>query len=189
MRCLARDLPDLLLRGNDPSPQLLEVARQRFGIPADTLDLAPSDPLPYPDASFDAVVATGVMHHIPDHSLVVSEMLRVARQAIFISDSNWFATGSLPLRMTKLALARVGLRSHAMRLHHGGHEWFYTETDGVAWGYSVFDSAALVRKRCAEVLVLPVAVRDPLAIHAPVLFAPHCLLAGFKQPLPLPLGT
>lgn len=187
MRCLARELPDLELRGNDPSAELLAIAQRRFGLAGASLDLAPSDPLPYPDESFDAVVATGIMHHVQDPSMVASEMLRVARQAVFISDANWFATGPLPLRLTKVALGRLGLRSRAMRLHHGGNEWFYTEIDGVAWGYSIFDSVPLLQRRCAEVLVLPVADRDRLATHVPLLFARHCLLAGFKQALPAAL--
>lgn len=186
MRCLAQEMPDLVLRGNDPSPELLDIAHRRFGIPRESLDVAASDPLPYPAESFDAVIATGVLHHVPDPAAVVAEMVRVARQAVFISDGNWFAMGSLPLRLVKLGLARTGLRARASRFRHGEHEWFYTEGDGVAWAYSVFDSIPLLQERCAEVIVLPVHKRDRPATHSPLLFAPHCFVAAFKEPLPLP---
>jgi SAM-dependent methyltransferase len=182
MRAIASALPGVRVHGNDPSPELLRVATEQHGIPASALDCAGSDPLPYADGSFDAVIATGIMHHVPDPGAVVAEMLRVARQAIFISDCNIYGSGRLPVRLAKLALARVGLLRPLNRMRRGGHDWFESEGDGVVWSYSVFDSRGQIAAACAETLVIPTAPRPSAAM--PMLQSTHCLVCGFKERLP-----
>lgn len=182
LRFVAEALPGVAVRGNDPSPDLLRVAVDRFGVSPEVLDEVPSDPLPYPDGSFDAVIATGVMHHAARPERIVSEMLRVARQAIFISDCNIYGMGAPAGRLINLLLARLGLLRTMNRLRRGGHEWFYTPGDGVAWSYSVFDSYRTIAAACSEVLVIPTASNRATAGAAPLLTSSHCLLCGFKQP-------
>ena len=46
--------------------------------------------LPFEGASLDLVCEFATLHHIPEPSRAVAEMLRVARKAIFICDSNNF---------------------------------------------------------------------------------------------------
>lgn len=186
MRYLAEHIPELRLKGNDPSRELLDVASERFGIPAEQLDLAGSEALPYADGEFDVVVETGVLHHVPDASAIVSEMLRVARKAVFISDENTYGIGSFPNRTAKLLLKSVGLLGPVNRWRRGSHDWFYTEGDGVAWTYSVFDSLPAFREACAEVVLRPVGQKRRGADRWPRALASHCFLAGFKQPLPRP---
>ena len=185
MLYLAREMPELQTHGNDPSEALLRVARDRHGIPGERLDCVSSERLPYADGAFDAVVETGMLHHTPEPQRVVAEMLRVARQAVFISDSNIYGQegSSLPARALKLALARAGLLRPLLRRMRGGHEWYCNEGDGVAWSYSVFDSLPLVRSACASALVLPTGSKRGLTDACPILFASHCLIAGFKEPL------
>lgn len=186
MRTLAGLVPELELHGNDPSPELLRVAAERYGIPADRLDCVASDALPYPDGAFDAVVETGVLHHVPDPAAVVAEMLRVARRAVFISDSNIYGqpSSALPARILKLGLSRAGLLRPLLRLRRGGRDWYVTDEDGVGWSYSVFDTLPQVRRACAEVVVTATGDAGARAARRPLLFAGHCLLAGFKEPLP-----
>jgi 2-polyprenyl-3-methyl-5-hydroxy-6-metoxy-1,4-benzoquinol methylase len=184
MRYMRDAVPELDVRGNDPSAELLEVATERFGIPADRLDQADSTNLPYADGEFDVVVETAVLHHVPDPSLVIAEMLRVARQAIFISDANAYALGSPIARVAKVALARVGLLDAINRLRRGGTDWYYTEGDGVAWTYSVYDGLDQIRSSCSEVIVIPTQINEPRSASWPLLFSPHMLVAGFKKELP-----
>lgn len=81
-----RNLPfydprEVRLTGIELSPKMLEVARRRardLGVEA---DLRPGDAtaLPFPDASFDAVVATLALCTIPDDRRAVAEAVRVLR--------------------------------------------------------------------------------------------------------------
>ena len=183
MRFLTRALPALEVHGNDPSSELLEIASERHGIASERLDCVASDRLPYPDEAFDAVVETGMLHHVPEPGPIVAEMLRVARKVVFISDTNSFGLGRLPARLAKLTLARAGLLERVTRLRRGGHAWYYSEGDGVAWDYSVFDSLPALRSSCREVVVIPTGDPGPLSESFPLLFSSHCLVAGFKQPL------
>jgi len=186
LRVVGDALPDLQVRGNDPSRELLNVASNRYGVPPDALDCVGSERLPYADEAFDVVVATGVMHHVPRPDRVVEEMLRVARQAVFVSDANIYGGGSLPARSVKRLLANAGLLRSAHRLCRGGHAWYYSDGDGVAWSYSVYDSLKQIRTACADVLVIPTDRSDPRSAMNPLRWSAHGLLCGFKKPLPRP---
>lgn len=69
--------------GVDASPALLEVARelaQEAGL-GDAIEFKPADcrMLPFPDASFDVVVAATTLSHVPDPGRALAEMVRVTR--------------------------------------------------------------------------------------------------------------
>jgi ubiquinone/menaquinone biosynthesis C-methylase UbiE len=184
MRFIQQELPELRVHGNDPSEDLLEVAIQAHGIRAEQLDCVSSESLPYADDSFDVVFETGMLHHVPAPERVIGEMLRVAKRAVFISEPNYYGMGRVGARLAKVGLSRLGLLQSVNRRRRSGHDWYYTEGDGVAWDYSVFDALALIRSACRQVFVIPTAPDETLAQSFPLLFASHCLVAGFKVPLP-----
>jgi ubiquinone/menaquinone biosynthesis C-methylase UbiE len=63
--------------GVDLSPKLIAIARQRYpGIEFIEGDV---EGLPFPDASFDAVLLSGLVHHLPDASRCAAEVFRVLR--------------------------------------------------------------------------------------------------------------
>ena len=68
--------------GLDPSERMLSQARAKFG-PKDPVQLLLADDpflhVPFPAASFDAVVSTYAFHHVPrrEHPAAVREMVRV----------------------------------------------------------------------------------------------------------------
>jgi SAM-dependent methyltransferase len=66
-----------LVVGVDPTRAQLSVAVQRAGGPVYVRAAAES--LPFPDGSFDAVVACLVFEHVPDHVPAISEVARVLR--------------------------------------------------------------------------------------------------------------
>ncbi len=72
---------DAQLTGVDLSPRMLDRARTRAETLAHPVDLQQGDAqrLSFPDASFDAVVATLTMCSIPDDQAAVAEMARVLR--------------------------------------------------------------------------------------------------------------
>lgn len=80
-----RNLPyypdDVRLTGVDISPGMLDQARKAAGALNRPVDLRVGDAqrLPFPDASYDTVVATLAMCSIPDDHAAVAEMSRVLR--------------------------------------------------------------------------------------------------------------
>jgi ubiquinone/menaquinone biosynthesis C-methylase UbiE len=69
------------LTGLDLSPAMLEIARKKadeLGLDADLRE-GDAQELPFPDASFDAVVCTLSLCNIPDDRRAVAEMKRVLR--------------------------------------------------------------------------------------------------------------
>src|SRR5437660_408922 len=93
-------VPDLPVIGIEPVQELREVG-YRTGLTHDELIDGDVMSLGFEDGAFDLVCAFGVLHHIKCPARAVTEMLRVARKAIFISDSNNFGQGSLLSRSIK----------------------------------------------------------------------------------------
>ncbi|MBW4496719.1 MAG: class I SAM-dependent methyltransferase [Oscillatoria princeps RMCB-10] len=165
--------------GNDISADLLTVATSQYQIHPEDLICCSSYELPFDDNSFDLVTEFGILHHVAEPDRVVSEMLRVARKAIFISDSNRFAQGGLLSRLAKLLLYKSGLWWPLRQMLNGGKRWNYSEGDGVYYSYSVFDSFKLIEASCQNVFAIPTIAARGTAI-SPLIFAPHLLLCGFK---------
>lgn len=66
-----------MVTGVDPTARNLEVARERGGGPVYTKGRA--DDLPFPDSSFDAVLACLVFEHIDELDTAIAEVSRVLR--------------------------------------------------------------------------------------------------------------
>lgn len=172
--------PECRVIGNDISPELLKIAVKQYQIPQDDLICSSSYKLPFPDRSFDIVTEFGILHHVAEPERVVAEMLRVARQAIFISDSNRFAQGHLLSGIIKLLLYQTKLWWPLRYLVNGGKRWNESEGDGIYYSYSVFDNLKLIESSCSKVFAIPITAARGTAI-SPLLFAPHVLLCGWKQ--------
>jgi ubiquinone/menaquinone biosynthesis C-methylase UbiE len=65
--------------GTDASAAMVELARARVPSRAETLTQAPIERLPFADASFDAVIALGVLEYSADVGEALRELRRVAR--------------------------------------------------------------------------------------------------------------
>ena len=80
---IKRSYPDVAVYGLDVDPQVLEIARTKAGHEGQSIDwqqgLATS--LPYPDASFDRIFASLMLHHLTRHDkqLMLREALRVLK--------------------------------------------------------------------------------------------------------------
>lgn len=110
--------------------------------------------LSFPDRSFDLVCEFGALHHIPLPSKAISEMLRVARKAIFISDSNNFGQGGTLSRLAKQGLNSLGLWPVANLIKTKGKRYTISKEDGLAYSYSVFNDYDQIAKFCKSVHIL-----------------------------------
>lgn len=172
---LRRMHPGLNVVGIEPSPEL-RAQGYRKGLTSEELLDGDAQALPYQDGSFDLVCEFGALHHIPNPRKAVSEMLRVARKAIFISDSNNFGQGSLSSRCLKQVINAFGLWRLADLIKTRGNGYTISEGDGLAYSYSVFNDHDLIVASCARVQFISTMGSGPNLYRS----APHVAVLGLK---------
>lgn len=172
---LKRTRPDLRVLGIEPSPELREEGYRKGLSSAELVD-GDAQALRLHDSEFDLVCEFGVLHHLPAPGKAVTEMLRVAARAIFISDANNFGQGSPITRAMKQALNALRLWPVANFIKTGGKGYTITEGDGLSYSYSVFNDYAQIREKCTAVHVLNTGGDG----RNPYRAAPHVALLGIK---------
>src|SRR6476469_10544277 len=70
---------DAVVSGVGLSPAMVELARQRLGEDADVRVADLGAPLPYPDDTFDLVVASLSLHYVKDWDSALAELRRVLK--------------------------------------------------------------------------------------------------------------
>lgn len=81
------------LSGVDISPEMIKKAKLKLRVmPRIKLHLADAERLPFKSNSFDYVVSTLIIHHLPNPLLAIKEMCRVLRKngRLIVVDSNFF---------------------------------------------------------------------------------------------------
>lgn len=153
MRYLSDAQQELDVVGIEPVKELREIAIKN-GVEDTAILDGDGYSLGFADNSFDCVCAFGVLHHVRRPDIVVEEMLRVARVAIFISDGNNFGQGSFGIRLVKQMLRAMHLWAVANALKTRGKGYMITEGDGLAYSYSVFQNYKQIRRRCKQVHII-----------------------------------
>jgi ubiquinone/menaquinone biosynthesis C-methylase UbiE len=159
--CELKDaLPHLFLCGVEPVSALVRQAVNDGATSHVSLICATGEALPFSDASFDVVCEFATLHHAANPNAVVKEMLRVARKAVFISDSNRFGQGPWAARLFKLLLWKSKLWGLYTFLRTGGKGYRITEGDGLAYSYSVYDSYHLIARWADRIILIPATVGE-----------------------------
>lgn len=181
-RYLNTQWPSLSVRGVEPIEELIEQAEAR-GVPAGSIVRGSGERLPFNDGEFDVVTSFGILHHVPEPSLIIAEMLRVAKKAVFISDSNRFGQGRPVARAAKLALAATGLWKAFDLVRTRGKRYMVSEGDGVYYSYSVFDSMPQLRRDSKRLMVVEVEpARSSMGLWSTSLLNASTVLVGaFKS--------
>ena len=86
--------------------------------------------------------------------MAIAEMLRVAKKAIFISDSNNFGQGSWFIRNIKQLINFFGLWSVADFIKTKGKGFRISEDDGLSYSYSVFNNYQQIKDQCKIVYII-----------------------------------
>ncbi len=149
---IKRDKPGIRVVGIEPVPELRAVGH-RNGLASEELREGDVTALDYPDGAFDLACAFGVLHHVRRPERAVAEMLRVARKAVFVSDSNNFGQGRALARVLKQVLNAAGLWRAADFVKTRGRGYTVTEGDGLAYSYSVFNNYDQIRGACRHVRI------------------------------------
>jgi ubiquinone/menaquinone biosynthesis C-methylase UbiE len=147
--------PLLSAYGVEPVRALLEQAVEKSKVPPGIILQGSGYALPFADASIDVVCSFAILHHVREPNRVVREMMRVAKKAVLIVDSNRFGQGRFPIRAIKLALYKTGLWPAINYIKTRGKGYMITEGDGLAYSYSVYDSFDCLANGAAHLLMLP----------------------------------
>jgi ubiquinone/menaquinone biosynthesis C-methylase UbiE len=176
MRFLRARFPDLIIKGIEPVDGL-RLKGHAQGIPETDLVGGDGATLPFADGSFDLVCEFAVLHHVPQPATVVAEMTRVAAKMIAISDCNFMGQGPGWLRQVKRGLWATGLWPVADMIKTRGKGYTYSEGDGVAYSYSVFQSLAQIQRSWGDVQIMATSPNGASAA-GPLTGAGHVLLIG-----------
>jgi SAM-dependent methyltransferase len=147
---LKEKFPELHVVGIEPVEGLRSNGYEK-GISKDILIDGSGTSIKFKDGEFDCVCEFGVLHHVAEPKKMVSEMLRVAKKAIFISDANNFGQGSYIRRSFKQAINSVGLWKAFNFLKTKGKGYQITEGDGLAYSYSVYNNYQQIKRACKRV--------------------------------------
>ncbi len=141
---LQLQFPTARVAGIEPVAELRQKAHEKGVSPSALID-GDACRIPFADGEFDCVLALGVMHHLPAPRAALREMFRVARRAVFISDSNNFGCGPLPQRLFSHTLRALRLWRIFQFVKNGFKPWKYSPGDGVHYSYSLFDDMPFLR--------------------------------------------
>lgn len=173
------------VKGVEPVEALI---KQANSVARELIQHGSGEALPYPDASFEAVCEFGVLHHVRRPELVVGEMLRVARKAVFLSDANRFGQGRYSVRLLKLLLSKTGMWPTANFIKTRGKIYSYSEGDGIFYSYSVYDSLSQILPWAEDVTILPLMPQQSNSWFRPLLTSEQVLLCAFRK-APQAAGT
>jgi ubiquinone/menaquinone biosynthesis C-methylase UbiE len=168
--------PKILVKGIEPVEELRDVGHNS-GLSKNELVAGDAMNVDFDDGAFDVVTEFGVLHHVRYPHLVVSEMLRVAKRAVFISDSNNFGHGNFTSRTIKQLLNFLGLWQVADLIKTGGRGYRISAGDGLSYSYSVFNNYKQVKNQCKSVHIL----NTTSGAINPYRSASHVALLGIKK--------
>jgi len=176
VRFLRERCPELRVEGVEPVGGLREQAQ----VLGTVLHDASGEDLPFDDDNFDVVMSFGMLHHVPDPEPVITEMTRVARSGIMISDANRFGQGSVAHGTLKLAIYHAGLWPAFERLRTRGRGYLESPGDGIFYSYSIFDSMPQLQAWADRVFVIPTMPQRRFPF-LPIATC-HGLLVAFREP-------
>lgn len=90
--------------GLDISTRLLELGHKELSIPEHRLIQGDATNLPFPDGSFDVTCVLGALHHSAQPHRIISEMIRITRKAIIVSDEGNRLSGGVKEILLRLRL-------------------------------------------------------------------------------------
>ena len=167
--------------GVEPVRELLDAGIEQHSLPAERMLEGTGESLAFDDKSYDCSMELGVLHHVPDPSRVVAEMIRVSRKAIFISDSNRFGQGRFVWRLIKIAAWKMKLWGLLDFIRTKGKGYTISEEDGLAYSYSVYDSFNQLAAWADSIHVIPTSPSTATSWLHPVATASHVLLVATRD--------
>jgi SAM-dependent methyltransferase len=179
--------PNVDVRGVEPVRAMIDQAEDVGGVPRGCIVEGRGQTLPFENDSFDVVCEFGVLHHVRDPEAIVTEMMRVARRAVFLSDANRFAVGRRLAQAARYGIYRSGLWPVFNWLRTGGRGYREVEGDGIVYSYSVYDSLPVIERWADRIFMIPT---DPCRVgwFHPLFGSVNVLVCALRDGSPAPLS-
>lgn len=136
--------------GIDVSPELLKIGKEELGIPSTCLLQADATRLPFADNSFDVACIFGALHHTAMPRLVVSEMMRVAKHAVVISDEANRLSGGIKSMLVRSGLFEPIYRILFRREPRQHRRQVNSDGDGPTFAFSIEEVIPLLKSRFSD---------------------------------------
>ena len=148
LRRIRANVPDAVLAGLDPVPEMLDVAREKLS-GHDDLRVGYADRLPWNAGTFDVVVSCNMFHYISEPLRALREMARVLRPtgALVLTDwcDDYFACRicNLYLRLTNRAFYKTYRQAECLEfLKVAGYEVQSFERYKISWLWGLMTAVA-----------------------------------------------
>ena len=148
LRRVRANVPDAVLAGLDPVPEMLDVAREKLS-GRDDLRVGYADRLPWNAGTFDVVVSCNMFHYISEPLRALREMARVLRPtgALVLTDwcDDYFACRicNLYLRLTNRAFYKTYRQAECLELLKvAGYEVQSFERYKISWLWGLMTAVA-----------------------------------------------
>jgi ubiquinone/menaquinone biosynthesis C-methylase UbiE len=169
--------PTSKIEGIEPVSELREEALRK-GVAKERIIAGEAERISAPDNHYDCVLALGVMHHLRSPRDAIMEMARVARRAVFISDTNNFGCGSIAQRLVAHSLLRARLWKTFQFLKNGFRHYKFTPGDGVHYSYSLLGEIEFLQRIGFRVFLFTTRPSGP----SPLWSCSHLAVLGLKSP-------
>lgn len=148
LRRVRANVPDAVLAGLDPVPEMLDVAREKLS-GRDDLRVGYADRLPWNAGTFDVVVSCNMFHYISEPLTALREMARVLRPtgALVLTDwcDDYIACRicNLYLRLTNRAFYKTYRQAECLELLKvAGYEIQSFERYKISWLWGLMTAVA-----------------------------------------------
>jgi len=172
--------PRARVMGVEPVAALREVGYAK-GISRQELVDGDALNLPFANDSFDFVIETGVLHHIRTPLAAVTEMVRVAKKGVMISDCNNIGQGRSLAKLVKYGIKSMGLWSAFVFISTRGKMYKWSEGDGLFFSFTAFDCVKPVERKFPEVHYMNTTTVDGYNLYRS---APQLMIYACKPELP-----
>jgi ubiquinone/menaquinone biosynthesis C-methylase UbiE len=162
---LTKQFPNSRVVGVEPAPAQRAQAYAK-GVSPNMLIEGDALSLPFQDNEFDWVVETGVLHHVRNFRKAVTEMCRVARQGVMISDSNNLAQGTGLVKFVKRGIKEAGLWPLTVLIQTRGKGYKESEGDGVFYSFCAFDCVDIVKTKFPIIHYMNTDAAEPCLDHS-----------------------
>jgi SAM-dependent methyltransferase len=176
LRYLKARHPGVRFVGIEPVEALRQIGHDA-GLSPEELKDGDVRSLVFADGEFDLVCEFAVLHHVPQPTRAVAEMLRVARKAIFISDANNFGQGGRLARYLKQTINALGLWRPFDWLRTRGRGYHISAGDGLFYSYSAYNNYGQLRAACRTIHQFNTVDAGISLVGS----APHVVLFGIKK--------